>query len=261
MRQFKQVLVVALLIWLVGQGAASAQYLYSGTLDIDGWYNSSTAAKLRGSWQDQYGNITTTSLDWGGVGAFDASFGGNALSHPLYCLDLWHTFTWNQNSWEVDVYRVPPSPDPPYNTEQVGWLYYNYGIAPGNGTEAQAAQLALWEVSHQTDWFDEYVVGTDSWISQGDDTGGDFWIATDASGNPYINNTAAVTTATGYLDALYAYHDGGGTYAGIAGAYYQPSGAGPGQGQYGYIPEPSVMMLLGVGLISAAGLGWRRRRK
>lgn len=233
----KKIITLALGL-LVLAGSAEAA---TGLLQITGWLTSATQASVS-VYDPIMGNHTGTY----GVGAFTWKFNAIQQNSPLYCLDVFHSFTWN-NSWLVDVIPVPPDPNPPHNTDQAAWIYYNYGASNLTGVRAQGVQLALWEVSHEQDWMDHYTAST--WWQLGDQESGDFAINSVSS--------AARDEATMILADLY----GTTNPEQYSAYYYKPVTADTGQGQLGQIPEPGVLILLGTGLVSAAGATWRRKRK
>lgn len=185
-----------------------------------------------------------------GIGSLHAKISGHEANQPVYCLDLYHSFNWGQN-WDVELYIIPPDPFPggvPHNTDQAAWIYNEYGLKTQANTSAKAegVQLALWEVSHDLDWFANYSSGT--------------WYSTDDF--QYAGGGTRLTEATTILDALWAKVDAGETL-GYSAAYYHPIGSTYGQGfigDGGEVPEPASILLIGVSLLGAAGAGVLRRR-
>lgn len=189
------------------------------------------------------------------VGAQSAKIGPDQSSTtpagaPLYCLDLYHY----QNDFSGTRYTVPPEshPQPPYNTTEAAWIYQHYGKVEAN---QEAVQLALWEVTHEADWYSWYNrTGAPAWYQQHTPETGEsveqFYI-TQA-------NSGIISDATAILDDLYANHGDLGQFRSCY--YYRPDDAlAEGQGLLGDIPEPSTLMLLGGGLLASVGLAWRRR--
>ena len=189
-------------------------------------------------------------VDWHtgtyGAGAFAWKLDGVVKNTPLYCLDVFHTFNWG-NTWDVESIPIPPDPPdpPPFNTAEAAWIYQNYAYT-GASNEAQGVQLALWEISHDQQWRSGF--------------GGGWW---KTGSFMRIGSTAnlAFQHAHAILQTLYGLNPSG---LGEQAIYYQPypydGNEYYGQGQIGDVPEPGTAILLGAGLISVAGLAWRRRR-
>jgi len=221
---------------LLGAGGAQAT---TGLLHITGWLTTPTSASV--SVYDP--NLGSNSGTYN-IGSFAWEFNNMAQSGPLFCLDIFHSFSMGQ-SWDVEVIPIPPDPEPPYNTAEAAWIFNTFGLSNTDATTGQAVQLALWEVGHEQDWRDNY--DSASWWQTGDNDGGDFAVSSVAM--------AARDEATDILDQLFAL-DGPTASA----HYYRPLDADLGQGMIGEIPEPGVLILLGSGLVSFAGANWRRRR-
>ena len=227
--------VLALLA--LGGETASAT---TGILQITGWLTSATNAHVT-----VYDPVLGTHSGTYGVGSFRWKFNGAVQNCPLYCLDVFHSFSFGQ-SWEVDVLTIPPDPYPPYNTDQAAWIYNEYGRHNLTNVMAQGVQLALWEVGHEIDWMEEW--SPTAWWTAGDQESGDFAINSVSD--------AAKNQATAILTDLFNDADPAEYHAN----YYKPVAADYGQGQIGEIPEPGILILLGTGLVSVAGASWRRRR-
>jgi hypothetical protein len=232
--------VVGLAIVLCGEiGPAAGQTV----LHITGWMAGGGGASISAKVSD-----TQTLIGTYGVGAFQWQRNGVGQSTPLYCLDIFHSFGWG-DTWNVQEWYVPPDPPfpPPYNTGEAVWIYQKYGKTT-NAVQAQATQIALWEISHQEDWRAQYENPSGWW----------------ATGNfKYTSgNTTTRQTATTILSDLYANYQEGAIGQGI---YYQPLPYTENnyykQGQIGEAPEPSVLVLLGTGLLSITGASWRRRKR
>ncbi len=173
----------------------------------------------------------------------------------LFCVDIFHTFSSGQN-WQSIRYEVPSDPvsPPPWNTDHAAWLYQTYVDGATSAAKAGGLQLALWEVTHQEDWYSGgyNASGPNAWYSQG---------------NFKVNstNSTQLAEATSYLSALSAAIGSGAVASEGYQAYYyrdsahDPGGQDRGQGQIGDVPEPSTMLIIGLGFLAAAGGTWRRR--
>jgi hypothetical protein len=239
--------------WLM---PASAMDPYdSGLLTMRGWFNS-------------HYRVDSNLIDnQAGPFRWEWNSGGVITAIPLYCMDINHYFYWNV-PFAVDRYIIPPDPNPgflPYNTDEAAYIYHAFGNAEhishswfvdGFGAIskeywATGVQLALWEVSHDQQW---YTFGSD-WLNNG------YMYLTD-------NNTPlAVATAANYmLEQLHPLVWINGEHHIVTPPsscmWYQPT-TGQGQGQIGdnMIPEPGTMLLLGIGLVGCACVLRRHRKR
>ena len=246
-RTFQSLTVVS--CFLVATGTASA-----GTFDTLAWQ------VLAGSANVEVRATAGGTLDPAtfGYGSLQATYAGADVT-PVYCLDVFHSFGWGSSVWEADRLVVPPDPisPPPWNTDHAAWLYNAYAGGAITANEAGALQIALWEVTHDQSWRSGFSTAT--WYNTCD------FRFVGAS----VDFAARRTRAGAMLDALNGSILGGGDswVSGYA-HYYRPSDFDPddpeeyhGQGMIGEIPEPSVLLVLGLGLATAGGLRLRRRRR
>jgi len=238
-------LAVAAALLPASMGSAHAEITYHD-LTIAGWMVGNRVAYTN------MGNFYAGAFTW----AWDG--GPVNTSSPLYCLDLLHSFSGMPATWQVTRHLVPPDPNspPPCNTDHAVWIYYNHGSAAqlakaaDQGTRAAAVQVALWEVSHDQAWN----TTSSGWLA----TGAFKWTGSTAS--------AVCTEATDILASLYGVLDGEGRVTPPRpGYWYQPKDwpdPEVGQGQLGEtpIPEPGIIVLLGLGLVAVGGTAWRKRR-
>lgn len=198
----------------------------------------------------------------GGAGVFNIRVTGapeGQYRNQLFCVDVTTYISGSQ--WTATRHLVPPSPyDPPYSIRDAVELFHLYEHRNASGVEGQgwrtnattaaAIQLALWEVTHESNWRTGFSVN--SWFG-----GGDFHFG------EYSSSLHSARDAAGtMLTALYGRADFPGTNRAY---YYHPHGSGVSQALLGEappIPEPGTLILLGLGL-TAAGVGviGRRRRE
>lgn len=189
------------------------------------------------------------------TGKFTPTGGSERNAGSLFCVDIFHTFSSGQ-TWQSTRFEVPTDPvtPPPWNTDHAAWLYQTYAAGAITQAKAGGLQLALWEVTHQEDWYSGgyNASGPNAWYSQGN-----FKVTS--------TTTSQRDEATNYLTALStAIGNGSMASAGHYAYYYRdsahdPGGEDRGQGQIGDVPEPSTMLIVGLGFLVVAGSTWRRR--
>ena len=248
MRRVLGTLVAVALLLGVSLGTASA-----GTLTLTNWWVQGENASISAKYMD--GSTSYTQDITCGMGSFHATFDGATLAGPLYCLDVFHTFSEVGKAWtNMTAVVVPPDPlnPPPWNTSEIAWAYNKYAQFGTTGVNVAGIQLALWEISHEEAWRAHYDSAT--WYTAKSANDSDFYVRSAGAG--------AVAYATTVLSDVKDNY--------VAGAhllYYDPQNQSDKeqtysgkQGFVGDIPEPGSLLLLGLSLLGAAGLGWRRRR-
>jgi PEP-CTERM motif len=238
-----------LLTVVVGSANASASlwlnwHKYGGSAKIAARYNGSQLYQSSG-------NV--------GLGSFAGVYTEDGVSVPtgaLYCLDVFHSFSGTPNSWDVtERYLIPPDPDnpPPWNTAEAAWAYNRYNKLgySNNGRKAAGLQLALWEISHDQDWRVKF--GASNWHLANGNGGSDFYLRSTV-------NSTIMGHATSILGDVFSNFDK------VDPVYYYDPSLGQNdysgaQGFIGEVPEPGVLMLMGMGILAFAGITWRRRKQ
>jgi hypothetical protein len=237
----------------------------AGTLQLTNWLAYGGGASVSAKYWD--GTTIRSQSGTYGVGNFAAKYDGVVVSSPLYCLDVFHTFSTIGQVWNnITPQIIPPDPanPPPWNTSEAAWAYDKYGDVGTDGVKAAGVQLALWEISHELSWRANY--SSAGWNA-----------AKTGSGAGYSDFAASVALGSGMgqyattiLSDVYSHFT-----AGQRLTYYNPQGADLKRdyvGMQGFVgdaeptnftdvPEPTGLALLGFVLLTGAGLSWRKRSR
>lgn len=169
-----------------------------------------------------------------------------------FCLDLEHVATtaW----WEASLRILPPDYEvqnpPPFNLWEAGWLLQNRDWR-SSSRHAAAMQLALWELSHEVDFWSL----TGNWWENGSFK---LSVGTD-------NLNARAIAATYLADVR---NNGQNPRLENYVQYYEPNNNNypgtTGQGmmrrdELEVVPEPTTLLLLGAATLAGAGASMRRR--
>lgn len=246
--------LIAAGLFCLALAPASADF---GTLTLSGWLAGGGGTYVNAMYTDA--SASPQNIDGlFGTGSILGHFENELPAGPLYCLDIFHSFTDVTTSWDVERMVVPPDPEnpPPWNTAEAAYAYHTFKGYSYNATKAAGLQLALWEISHEQAWRSHFTYS--GWyLEQGGYTS-EFWA-------PNISHESGKGMyASQILQAVYDWNFDPTEPAGSL-YYYQPTEGYPdyegAQGFVGDVPEPGTLMMLGAGLLLGTGLAWRNRRR
>jgi hypothetical protein len=268
MKKFGTVLLAALVLGACVVGEAGATFpTYWLSLQTNLTYAASATISLTGyNGGAGVGNAFGTTA---GRFAFKRALDNNGSPGTVvdtygdyFCADVAHAVNWNQ--WnKTELHILPPDYDPngaselPTNVWLAGWVVEKYkaGWAGGTqgwgtGTAAQQltysyyTQLAVWEITHESNWSDPTKMA--SWWT-GDLKAYNLTVTTQNAVKGILTDAAGQSLTpplSHYLE------------------YYQPTAGGQGMlRQDGEIPEPSSLLLVGTLLTGSALVALRRRRR
>lgn len=227
-----------------------------GTLTLSGWLAGGGGTYVNAVYTDLSSSQQTIDGQFG-TGSILGHFNDELPAGPIYCLDLFHSFSDVTTSWEVDRMVIPPDPvnPPPWNTDQAAFAYQSFKHYSYSGAKAAGLQLALWEISHEQGWWEAFT--HDGWFLHDGSYNSEFWAS--------VNNNQGTkgyyaTEILEYVKANFTVNTNASAY------YYDPVWENPqytegAQGFIGDVPEPGTLVMVGAGLLLGAGAAWRRRRR
>ncbi len=229
-----------------------------GTLTLSGWLAGGGGTYVNARFDGAGSQSPQTEEGLFGTGSILGHFEDELPGGPLYCLDIFHTFDDVTTSWEVERMVVPPDPPypPPWNTNAVAYAYHTFKHYSYSNNKAAGLQLALWEISHEQDWYSHFTY--DGWFLESDPGyDSEFWVS-GIDTNQYSKGYYA-------SEILYQVHNAQSDWNTARKLYYYDPGLeNPeyqgAQGFIGDIPEPGTALMLGSAILAGAGLLWRRRR-
>jgi hypothetical protein len=232
--------VLASLLMLCGSAAAQAGPL---NVTLGGLSNGGNA--ITGTFHAKDGSNTVNENVY--IDQFDVSY--NTRSYYTFCIDLFHNVSIGQ-TYAVDL-RTDLATAFTHGS-QMAALYYAYGTGnmAGDPDHAAALQLALWDLAINDANHDPFTfTTTGSVIKTGD---GDFKVS-----NLSADFSAIAGDFTAYMSFANAHSSAGGWLDASAQGDYQDRG----QSLLLPTPEPSSLLLGGIGCVSLLGIAWRRGRR
>jgi hypothetical protein len=233
--------VLAALLVLCCSAAAQAGPLQ---VELNGLSNGGNA--ITGTFRAQDGSNSVNENVY--IDQFKVTY--NSETYYTFCIDLFHNVSIGQK-YAVDLRTDLASAFT--RGGQMAALYYAYGDGnmAGDPQHAAALQLALWDLAINDTNHDPFTFTTSAGVIKTDD--GDFKVS-----NLSADFSAIASDFTAYMSFANAHSSPGGWLDASAQGNYRDRGQSlllptP-------APEPSSLVLAGIGCVSLLGIAWRRRR-